>query len=177
LLPRLKEKRLDWFKIATIFGTFLIVYFTWRQAKMTTFMRNETMPKIANIEHRGGNTFKVFITNNKPHNITLEDAFVKEKKFWFIYSKPLKIKWTPQGKSEDVNFYSSRAEVIIRAKRSTPQYVIKDQYEFYLSIPGYHEQSTYKVFARTTGGLCQSICPPSRKLQSEASELEAGERK
>jgi len=164
---------LSLFEITSIVGTFLIVYFTWKQAKIASMMRSETAPVILEVESKGENIFKVFIVNNKPHNIALQNVFVKKKIFWFFYSKPLDIKWFPQTKSGDTggpkSFLIAKPLSQNYGNGKEPQYVIKDQCEFHITIFLYQKTSIYRIFVRTTGGLCQSICPSSQKLQNEVS--------
>jgi len=160
------------FEIISLIGTFLIVYFTWKTAKLKTVETRETLPNIAAVEHRGQNVFYIVITNNKSHSITLEDMFVKRKLFPFIYSGRLPIKWSPKTTGLTIDHDRASVRRMVSQLHRTPQYVIKDQYELHVTIPLYREESTYKFFVKTSGGLCQSTYHSQSEHQVEGSEPE-----
>ncbi len=140
-----------------IIGTFFIVYFTWKTTNLKKKEMGIQAPQIARLRSYGDDSlwFDLIITNNKPHNITIEDVRVDKPWFHFLWQS-VNIEWTPENKKVETllnNDFNNR----IAWMMAPPLYSINDQQTLKINITDTLPANTYKFSVKTSAGTCQSI--------------------
>ena len=132
-----------------LFPSSLIVYFTCRSVSIAKKQMKENLPTIANVARRDKNEIKIIITNNKSGNITIRDIEMKKKKG--LRFLKVKSTWKPEKTS------ISKSAIPGMSIKNIYHFVIKDQEDFYITIPNLEEKAIYKICVETTGGSCHHI--------------------
>jgi len=141
--------------------TFLIVWFTGKTAHFKQLEMKQTKPSIVSVKRHEKDILKITIANKKLYNITVDDIAAKKciRLEFLIIPIPRKVSsaWEPEIKE----IFPGPGN-----RKLIDQYTIKDQEDFYLTIPNIEKQAIYKIFVETSGGNCQSIYPDQLKHQA-----------
>ena len=136
-------------ELLLLLSSFLIVYFTYKSAAIAKKRMKETAPTIAHIAYHDKNKIKIVVTNNKSASITIKDIEIKKKKdLRFLREESV---WEPSKTS------ISTSAIPGMSIKNIQHFVIKDQEDFYITLPNIEEKAIYKICVKTTGGSCQYI--------------------
>jgi len=109
----------------------------------------EESPIIADVAYKDKDKIKIIVCNNKPSNVTIKTIGIKKKQGLFFIEE--EIKWEP-SKSK-----ISTSPVAGVSSKNIQHFTIKDQEDFYITVPSIKENSIYKICVETTGGACHHI--------------------
>lgn len=132
-----------------LLSSFLIVYFTYKTASIAKKRMKNELPTIAQVAYKDKDKIKIIVTNNKPGNITVKAIEVKKKKGLRFLKE--EIEWETSKSS------ISTSPIVGMSYKNIQHFVIKNQEDFYITMPNIEENSIYKICVKTTGGSCHHI--------------------
>ncbi len=115
--------------------------------------REETKPRIAKIE-KLGESLRVIVTNNKPHNITLLNVYAQKLCLW-PWKKKIDLNWNPPRNFMPTS--SGSVKELVSVCGGHPNFVIKEQSLISVDLPDELEKTTYKICVETSAGVCEAL--------------------